>query len=215
MNLSEIDQKYYDISPPVDARTAVFPGDTAFSRNVSMSFAKGHHLELSDIHSTLHIGAHADAPSHYHQNGETIDRRDLNVYMGQAQVITVKKNLGERIMLSDLPVPIKAPRVLFKTNSFNDPNRWHDNFNSLSSELIIGLAQKGVKLVGIDTPSVDPATEKTLSSHSALYETDMGVLEGIILKDVPDGLYTLIALPLNLLGADASPVRAILLPEQH
>ena len=106
---------------------------------------------------------------------------------------------------------IKAPRVLFRTDSFSKPDQWNDDFNSLSPELIDWLSSLGVRLVGIDTPSVDPSDSKDLPSHQALYRNDMAVLEGILLSEVPDGLYNLIALPLRIKGADASPVRAILL----
>jgi arylformamidase len=206
--------KYIDISPVLSSKTAVFPGDTPFKRGINMSFSSGSHLDLSDIHTTLHIGAHTDAPSHYHERGKSIEKRDLSLYFGDCQVIEVRLSPEARIYPKDFSDEIKAPRVLFKTNSFSNPDQWKDEFNSLSPELVNFLHQKGVKLVGIDTPSVDPATSKDLPSHKALFETDMALIEGIILTHVKPGLYQLIALPLNIEGADASPVRAILLPKE-
>jgi len=203
---------YIDISPLLHSKSAVFPGDTVFTHTVNMSIKAGDNLDLSDIKTTLHIGVHADAPSHYHLEGETIEQRKLSFYMGAAQVIEVQIPLGARIGLKELTVEIKAPRVLFKTNSFPNPDQWNEDFNSLSPELILHLHSLGVVLVGIDTPSVDPATDKELPSHHALFKTNMAVLEGLVLTHVPDGIYNLIALPLNIAGADASPVRAILLP---
>lgn len=202
--------KIWDISPQISQRTAVFPGDQPFSREVSLSFPKNH-LTLSAIHSTLHIGAHADSSSHYHAEGRGIEARALERYLGQCQVIEVKILPGARIFPADVKVEIEAPRVLFKTESFPDPNQWRDEFNSLSPELIEWLAEKGVWTVGIDTPSVDPFDSKGLESHQALFRADMAVLEGIVLGTVAPGFYTLIALPLALKDADASPVRAILL----
>jgi arylformamidase len=178
-----------------------------------MSIKAGDNIDLSDIKTTLHIGAHADAPSHYHEKGVTIEERPLALYMGAAQVVEVQLPRGARISLSDLKVEIKAPRVLFKTNSFPDPDLWNEDFNSLSPKLIEHLHSKGVILVGIDTPSVDPATDKELSSHQALFKTNMAVLEGIVLSHVAAGLYDLMALPLKIAHADASPVRAILFPK--
>jgi arylformamidase len=204
---------YIDISPLLHSKSAVFPGDTVFTHTVNMSIKAGDNLDLSDIKTTLHIGAHADAPSHYHLEGETIEQRKLSFYMGAAQVIEVQIPLGARIGLKELTAEIKAPRVLFKTNSFPNPDQWNEDFNSLSPELIEHLHSLGVVLVGIDTPSVDPATDKELPSHHALFKTNMAVLEGLVLTHVPDGIYDLIALPLNILGADASPVRAILIPK--
>lgn len=206
---------YIDISPVIRPSTAIFPGDTPFKKHMNMSFKAGQHLDLSHIETTVHIGAHTDAPCHYHANGETIDKRDLSHYMGLCQVIEVNVSRGSRIRPQDLPEGIKAPRVLFKTNSFPNPDQWNDDFISLSAEMIKILAQKNVCLVGIDTPSVDPATDKSLESHKAIYENDMAILEGIILNDVKPGLYQLIALPLKIEGADASPVRAILLPLEN
>ena len=69
---------------------------------------------------------------------------------------------------------------------------------------------QGVRLVGIDTPSIDPQNSKTMDAHKAVLAADMRILEGLVLDDVPEGRYELIALPLPIVGADASPIRAIL-----
>ncbi len=189
---------------------AVFPGDTEYENSYLMSFEKGDHLSLSKIQTTVHLGAHADAPSHYHASGVSIEARDLNLYLGRAQVITVTEKRGHRIGLSDIKTEILAPRVLFKTNSFPDPDHWNNDFMALSIELIRHLHQKGVRLVGIDTPSVDLADDKILEVHNEIYRSDLAILEGIVLSEVPDGVYELIALPLKLKGAEASPLRAVL-----
>lgn len=204
----------YDISPKLTPRTAVFPGDTALSQKTLLSFNQGHHLMLSALESTVHLGAHADAPSHYHADGEDIAARDLRRYLGLCQIVTIElTSPGERIYPHHLGSrAITAPRVLFRTNSFPDPEVWQDNFSSLSPELIVWLAGHGVVTVGIDTPSVDPHDSKELESHQALFKHDVAVLEGLFLAHVPDGEYTLVALPLRLVGFDASPVRAVLLP---
>lgn len=201
--------EYIDITPTVSREIAVFPGDTEFSREVVMDFPD-HHLGLSTIKTTVHLGAHTDAPNHYHADGVGIDKRDLNLYLGKCQIIEVNIPSGKRIRASDFQDEIKAPRVIFKTNSFPDPNNWNGDFNSLSPELISDLANKGVRLVGIDTPSVDPANEKVLSSHLEIYKNDMAILEGVVLNEVKPGVYKLICLPLKLKDCDASPVRAIL-----
>lgn len=201
--------KIIDITPSITKHLAVFPGDTPFSRKIAMDFPKDH-LALSSIETTLHLGAHADSSSHYHASGEGIEKRELSRYLGQCQVIRVKIPRGARIMPADFKDPITTKRVLFRTESFPDPNKWNDDFNSLSPELIDFLAAKGVHLVGIDTPSVDPSTSKALESHQALFKNNLAVLEGIILHHVNPGVYTLVALPLPILGADASPVRAVL-----
>lgn len=204
----------YDISPKLTPRIAVFPGDTPLEQKTLLSFEAGHHLMLSSLSGTVHLGAHADAPCHYHPQGEDIASRDLRRYLGLCQVVSVQSGLPPgRIYPHHLSTrKISAPRVLIKTNTFNDPDTWKDEFSSLSPELIIWLAGQGVVTVGIDTPSVDPHDSKSLESHQALFKHDVAVLEGLLLERVPDGEYTLIALPLRLQGFDASPVRAVLLP---
>jgi len=201
-----------DISPLISEKIAVFPGDTRFKRHTTMSFKEGQHLGLSSIEGTLHLGAHTDAPNHYHKDGKAIHQCDLSRYYGKCQVIEVSAPSAERILPEHLAgKKILEKRILFKTNSFQEPNSWNDDFNSLSTELIEMLSDAGVFLVGIDTPSVDPFDDKKIKSHIKIYEKKMSILEGVILSHVEEGLYKLIALPLNIEGADASPVRAILI----
>ena len=200
-----------DISPLLSAEIAVWPGDVPFTRNENLRISDGSNIDLSSIHTTVHLGAHTDAPSHYLDEGVGIGDRDLSYYYGDAQVMRVEVGRGERIRQSHLTGPILAPRMLFRTETYPDPNQFNADFASLSPSLIEWLAQEGVRLVGIDTPSIDPAESKDLPSHAMVAAHDMAILEGIVLDHVQDGVYTLMALPLRLAGADASPVRAVLL----
>lgn len=202
---------YYDISPTISPRIGVWPGDVGFRRDVAMSFAGGDHLELSSVNTTLHVGAHADAPIHYRADGCDMASRSLHYYIGPCQVMRVEPERGGRIYPHHLK-EIKASRILFHTGSFPNPEAWNADFSSLSPELVHYLSEKGVILVGIDTPSVDPQDSKALESHNAIADKDMAVLEGIVLDEVPEDVYTLVAPPLKLEAADASPVRAVLLP---
>jgi arylformamidase len=204
--------KLIDISPTLSPRTAVWPGDQRLERKVLCSIADGANIELSSVTTTVHIGAHADAPIHYHPQGQGISERPLERYYGPCQVMQVDVQRGERITTDHLLAPVTAPRVLFRTDSFPDPDRFTEDFASLSPGLVDHLAAQGVVLVGIDTPSIDPFSSKALESHQAIYANDLAVLEGLVLSHVEPGAYTLIALPLKLQGADASPVRAALIP---
>ncbi|MFZ2490651.1 MAG: cyclase family protein [Thermoanaerobaculia bacterium] len=202
-----------DISPLVDATIQVWPGDTPYTRTVNLDMAAGSSLTLSHIQTTVHVGAHADAPSHYSAEGEDIASRKLDYYVGACNVIDLEGIGARRIMPSDLAGKhITAARVLFRTGSFPDPRSWPGEFASLSPELVDALHERGVVLVGIDTPSVDPFESKLLEAHQALAEHDMANLEGLVLDGVPEAEYELIALPLRLGGADGSPVRAVLRP---
>lgn len=206
--------KIYDISPLIDSASPVFPGDQEFQREETLAFSQGDNLSLSWIKTTLHIGAHADAPSHYHPAGDSIDKRPLHYYLGPCQVVDVTHVGARRILCSDIDLSaIEAPRVLFKTKSFQHRSAFQNNFTSLSPELIAALAAKNVCLLGIDTPSVDPADSKELESHQAIYSHNLAVLEGIDLDAIDAGKYQLVALPLHIAHGDASPVRAILIDE--
>ncbi|HSP13784.1 MAG TPA: arylformamidase [Thermoanaerobaculia bacterium] len=200
-----------DISPLIDASIKVWPGDTPFQSVRNTDIAAGSNITLSEIRTTVHVGAHADAPNHYLAGGEDIASRKLDDYVGRCTVVDVKSAGPRRIVPKDFAGKrIDTPRVLFRTGTFPDPRRWNNDFASLSPEAVDDLHARGVILIGIDTPSVDPFESKELEAHHALARHDMANLEGLVLEDVPEGEYELIALPLRLDGADASPVRAVL-----
>jgi arylformamidase len=161
-------------------------------------------------HTTVHIGAHADAPSHIGLDAPSIDQRSLDYYLGACQVIRVQVDRGTPIGPKILNVPIEAERVLFATGTYSDPGCFNKDFAALSVELVDALHKQGVRLIGIDTPSVDLFTAESLPVHRRMLEHDMAILEGLVLNNVPEGMYELIALPLKLMGFDASPVRAVL-----
>lgn len=208
--------KPIDITPLVCEKTAVFPGDVPFSRKVSLDFSQGHQLTLSSITTTVHMGAHTDAPNHYAKDGVGMDQCSLTPYLGPCQVIEVHIARAQKITSKDFNLDtIEHPRVLFKTSSYPNPNQWNEDFNCLCPKLIDELSEKGVTLVGIDTPSIDPWDSKELHSHKVIAKNKMSILEGVVLDEVSPGNYILIALPLKIKDADASPVRAILLNEER
>jgi arylformamidase len=199
-----------DVSPPITPALAVFPGDTAMTREVLMDFARGDHIRLSTIRATVHLGAHADAPSHYGLRGRPIDEQPLDLYVGPCQVIACAAQRGRCVRAGDLQDEVRRERILLKTGTFPDPQRWNGDFAGLEPQLVDALHERGVRLVGIDTPSVDPASAKDLVAHARFLAHDMAIIEGLVLAHVAPGDYELIALPLKLVGADGSPVRAVL-----
>jgi arylformamidase len=220
----------YDITPAITPKLAIWPGDTPPSREVLMDMARGDNITLSTLRATVHLGAHADGPNHYGKDAPAIHERSLDYYLGPCQVIKVDVSRATRItpeMVSNLTRQMSAsgrtnltsrsestihlpPRVLFATGTYPDPETWNTDFAALSVELIDFLHDRDVITVGIDTPSVDLFDSKDLPAHKAILRCDMAILEGLILKDVPEGTFELIALPLRLVGFDASPVRAVL-----
>jgi len=177
-----------DISPPLDADIGLWPGDP---RN------------------TLHVGVHVDAPNHTLASGGDITSWPLEIFVGRCNVVHVDIDRGDRITPRHIEgKSIDAPRVLFRTSTFPDWHNWNDDFASLSLDLIAAL--KGVVLIGIDTPSVDAFHSNDLEVHRALAAQRIASIEGVVLSDVGEGAYELIALPLRIRDGDASPVRAVL-----
>lgn len=224
----------WDISPPLSPGTPVFPGDTPYSQRWTAQIGPGCPVNVGALTMSTHLGAHADAPLHYSAADDAvpIGAVSLDPFLGPCRVIHViadterggsagaggaAADRPRLITPDDLrhavsgapPLPPMLPRVLVRTYA-RTPSTWDPLFAAFAPETIAWLASLGVTLVGIDTPSVDPADSKTLDSHQQLLRHDMRVLENLVLDDVPPGDYELIALPLKLTGADASPVRAVL-----
>jgi arylformamidase len=202
--------KLWDISPPVSPASPLFPGDTAYAQAWTARLGPGCPVNLSAITMSPHIGAHADAPLHYADGAAPIGEVDLRPYLGPCRVIHA---IGcgplvqpEHLAHAALGLPA---RVLVRTER-RAPTAWTEDFASFAPETIAWLAERGVVLVGIDSQSIDPATSKSLASHQQLLKRNLRVLENLVLDDVPAGDYELIALPLKLMQADASPVRAVL-----
>lgn len=199
----------FDISTPISEKAAVWPGDVVLSRQWQARFTEGANLDLSSVTTTVHIGAHADAPSHYHRDGATIDQVELEAYIGPCAVVSAGKS---HVSLDDCRRALQTmqKRILFKTLSQPRWDLFNEDFAYFDPEGLRLLGESGVVLVGIDTPSVDPFSSKDLPAHQTLFAFGMRNLEGLDLSQVPDGIYELIALPLKLTGFDASPVRAVL-----
>ena len=204
-------KKLWDISPPVHAASPVFPGDTHYSQQWVASIGPGCPVNVSAITLSPHMGAHADAPLHYDPEGAAIGAVDLQAFIGPCRVIHAigsgplvrPKHIAHA--MDQLP-----PRVLVRVYERMPQDRFDNHLPAFAPETIAMLADRGVVLIGIDSASVDPAESKTLDSHQVLRRRGLRVLENLLLDDVPEGDYELIALPLKLTTADASPVRAVL-----
>src|SRR5262245_40163726 len=204
--------RLWDISPPISPDTPAFPGDTSYSQRWAAQIGPGCPVNVSAITMSPHLGAHADAPLHYGRDASPIGDVDLSPFLGPCRVIHAIDR-GPLITPEHLAHATQGlpPRVLVRTCR-TAPTRWSNEFSAFAPQTISWLASLGVRLVGIDSQSVDPAESKTLDSHQQLLAHDMRVLENLVLDEVDAGDYELIALPLKLVGADASPVRAVLRP---
>lgn len=207
----------WDISPPISSATPCFPGDTAYGQRWNARIGPGCPVNVSAITLSPHLGAHADAPLHYGADAPAIGAVDLSPFLGPCRVIHAIDK-GALISPAHLAHACPGgngnpeglpPRILVRTCR-RAPTEWSPVFSAFAPQTIAWLAERGVRLVGIDSQSVDPADSKTLDSHQQLLARDMRVLENLVLDDVAEGDYELIALPLKLVHADASPVRAVL-----
>ena len=200
----------YDISPSLTSRIAVWPGDVPFRLDRSMRQSEGANYDLSSIQLSLHTGSHMDAPLHYLPEGTSIDAVEISRCIGPARVVdllglseVLPQHLEE--VLSD-----STGRILMKTMPDRDPDEFPEVFPFLSERAARLLVERGVVLVGTDTPSMDHSTSSALPAHRTLGQAGVLILENLVLGHVPEGIYELIALPLKVAGGEASPVRAVL-----
>jgi len=202
--------RLWDISPAISPATPAFPGDTAYTQWWNAEIGPGCPVNVSAIMMSPHLGAHADAPLHYGVGAPAIGTVDLAPFLGPCRVVHALDR-GALITRDHLEHAAAGlpPRVLVRT-CHRAPTEWSPTFSAFAPPTIAWLASLGIRLVGIDSQSVDPADSKALDSHQQLLKHDMRVLENLVLDDVDEGDYELIALPLKLAHADASPVRAVL-----
>lgn len=204
-------KRLWDISPPVQAGSPVFPGDTPYQQQWAATLGPGCPVNVSTLTLSPHVGAHADAPLHYDPDGMPVGALDLGPYLGPCRVIHAIAR-GPLVEWAHLQHAANGlpPRVLVRTYERMPVDHWDAQLAAFTPDTIERLANAGVQLVGIDTASIDPADSKTLDSHQVIRRRGLRVLENLVLDEVPEGDYELIALPLKLMTADASPVRAVL-----
>lgn len=204
--------KIFDITRTINPALAVWPGDTPFSAEVIMDMSAGASVNLTTITLSTHTGTHTDAPYHFINDDLTIEKVSLEPYVGPATVVTVQREEGP-LMPSDFPKLDwgQVERLLVHSRASSKPaDEFPTQIIYPSPELADFLAGHAVVLFGSDAPSMDDINSKTLPGHKALRRNGIAILEGLLLTDVPDGSYELIALPLKIEGGDGSPVRAIL-----
>lgn len=199
---------WIDITQTMKNGMPNWPGDTPFSFEVGISKQQTGSVNIGRMTTSLHTGTHADAPFHFNSEAETIEQLDVNVYIGDCVIVDC---IGqERVTAQSLePVDFRsAKRVLLKT--IEQPSAaFPQTIPVIHPNVAPFLKERGVILLGIDNPSVDPLDSKEVLAHHKLYEHGIHILEGLDLGHVQQGLYELIALPLKIAGADGAPVRAV------
>ena len=203
--------RVYDITQPLRTGIPVWPGDTDYVEDRVWAIGPDCPVNVSRLTLSTHTGTHADAPLHYDGAGAPIGAVDLDIYLGPALVLHMTPGL-DRVAVAHLAgrVPAGTRRLLLRTYARFPHDAWDSAFTAMDADAIDWLAGHGVRLIGVDAPSLDPQTSKTMDAHMAVRRHGMAILEGLVLDAVPEGIFELIALPLRLATADAAPVRAVL-----
>ena len=207
-------QQYYDISRALRGELAPWPGDTPFAYRLTWRMADGAPVNVGAVTMGMHNGTHADAPLHYQADGASIDALDPAIFVGPARVVDVS-GAGFSITRDHLSTALDGrregiARLLLKTGAWPDDAQFPARIPTLAPDVPAWLAERGVRLLGLDVPSVDAIDSKDLPVHHALAAVNILILESLDLSLVPEGVYELIALPLKIAGGDASPIRAVL-----
>jgi arylformamidase len=205
--------RFIDISRPLYSGAPHWPGDQVTEFRLNLRIADGKPCNLGSLKLSVHNGTHIDAPFHYNDRGLTVEELAPDLYVGPARVIDARGHRSfSRSLFTSLGPPDLAatPRILFRTDVWLDPDTFPTQWPLLEPGMPEWLASQGVKLIGLDLPSVDPLNNVDMAIHHQLDAANVLILESLDLRDVPAGIYELIALPLKLRGGDGSPVRAVL-----
>ncbi|WP_050616441.1 arylformamidase [Bacillus testis] len=200
---------WIDISQPLDHRVAVWPEDTPFSYQVNWSKKESGSVNVGQMTMSTHTGTHIDAPFHFDDDGKKVIELDVNLYIGRARIIHLPKSSSIGIKeLAGVELD-GVTRLLIRTGAWTDRSVFPTEIPEIEPELAPYLERKGVRLLGLDLPSVDPIDSKELAAHHELTRFGIHILEGLVLDQIHPGDYELAALPLSLVEADGSPVRAV------
>jgi arylformamidase len=205
----------YDITRILSAKTPVYPGDPPVVISPVAQIATGDPCNVSSISMSVHAGTHIDAPRHYADGAPGVDALDLHTLIGPARVVSlsVRDEITSEALRIALPGPLDGFAVLVHTPAGDaDAGEEFDrSFVHFTPQAAEWLGTAGVRLIGTDAPSVDSADSMELAAHKAFHRAGITIIENLLLRNVPDGAYQLIALPLKIAGADGAPARVVLI----
>jgi arylformamidase len=211
--------KIWDISRTLSSDLAEWPGDEPCRFQLTREKTKGESVNLGAISMSVHNGTHADAQFHFDTNGESIEKAPLETYLGRATVVDLAQAFLDSkekhlITIEDLRPSAEAiaatSRLLVKTGRWSDSTVFPNQIPVIAADVPAWLQKNGVKLLGMDLPSVDEIDSKSLQNHHALAHAGIAIVESLDLNDVASGIYQFAALPLKIAGGDGAPMRAIL-----
>jgi arylformamidase len=211
--------KIWDISRTLSNDLAEWPGDKPFRFRLTNEIAKGASVNLGAITMSVHNGTHADARFHFDSKGDSIEKAPLDIYVGRATVVDLTQSFARSrqkhlITAEDLKPHAEdiaaTSRLLVKTGRWSDSTVFPDQIPVIAADVPVWLQKNGVKLLGLDLPSMDEIDSKSLQNHHALAGAGIAIVESLDLTDVAPGIYNFAALPLKIAGGDGAPMRAIL-----
>jgi arylformamidase len=207
--------KIYDISLPISPSMPVWPGDSPVRMEQTESMDKGSEYNMTRLSMSVHTGTHVDAPHHFLNDGRTVDGLSLDVLVGPAYVLHLPDEIAvvTADVLAAAGIPPGVSRLLLRTRNSRlwaqGVREFQTDFVAVAADGAEWLAARGIRLVGMDYLSVAPY-DNSVPTHRILLQAGVILLEGLDLSAVPQGDYLLYCLPLNLLGSDGAPARAIL-----
>jgi arylformamidase len=211
--------KIWDISRTLSDDLAEWPGDEPFHFRLTRKLAEGQSVNLGAISMSLHNGTHADARFHFETNGESIEKAPLEIYLGRAAVVDLTQAFSQSkekhlITVEDLQPQsediAESSRLLVKTGQWGNSTVFPNQIPVIAANVPSWLQKNGVKLLGLDLPSVDEIDSKSLQNHHALAGAGIAIVESLNLIGVAPGIYNFAALPLKIAGGDGAPMRAVL-----
>lgn len=201
---------WIDISQPLTNDIGHWPGVTPFSYSLTHTKQQIGSANIGKITTCLHTGTHVDAPFHFDDDGKTIEQLPIESFIGRARVVDIS-HLAKITPDDFRDICFQhVSKLLLKTSLPNNPKKFPEEIPEMDFSIASFLQRKGVQLLGVDLPSVDPLTSKELPTHHAPHQHGIHILENIMLDHVEEGIYELIALPLAIHGGDGSPVRAVI-----
>jgi arylformamidase len=208
---------YIDISRPLGPDTPLWPGSPGVTLNPLQQIASGDAANVSRIDIEAHTGTHIDAPLHFVAGGATVEEVGLARLIGEAHVAEVRGTAIGAADLDALSLPEGTRRLLLRTDASHDSSYdsapFRPDFPALTADGARWIVERGIDLIGIDYLSIQRYDDPP-DVHHVLLNAGVVILEGLRLTDVEPGVYTLVCLPLHIIGAEAAPARAILLPQE-
>lgn len=207
---------FIDISAPIDDRLPIWPGSPGASFNQLMQIANGDDANVSEMRIELHTGTHIDAGLHFCEGGPDVEAVGLEPLVGPAFVADTAEHtaIGPAV-LNGLGVPAGTSRLLLLTSNSSrgllQAGKFTRDAAALTADGAQWVVDRGIRLIGIDYLSIQDPDDGP-ETHQILLRAGVVILEGVDLRATPPGPYDLVCLPIRLVGPEAAPARAILLP---